>query len=159
MASLHRSGVTPTRCHPQPKARGGYVFTIGCRRGYHFTIAMWYRNGRLKRLVLGFCHTCRCAHSSEWHTYMIHHRTCNPPPPALSALTAFARRLLGCFERVKKCRLGGYGPPRMRCFVVHVDWSDHITTQFCGWQQCPYPRHGLRSVDFLFAISESESKI
>ena len=34
---------------------GGYGFTIGCRREYHFTIVMWYRNGRLKRLV-GFCH-------------------------------------------------------------------------------------------------------
>ena len=35
--------------------------------------------------------------------YMIHHRTCTPTAArALSALTAFARRLLGCFERAKK---------------------------------------------------------
>ena len=48
----------------------------------------------------------------------VHHIHAPPPPPALSALTASTRRLLGCFERVKKCHLGVYGPRCMTCMIV-----------------------------------------
>ena len=50
----------------------------------------------------------------------MHHTTAHalPPPTALSALPAFARRLLGCFGRVKTLHLGDYEPPCMICCLM-----------------------------------------
>ena len=49
----------------RPWLEGGYAFTMGCRKGYHFTIALWYINGRLDRPV-GICHTDRLRIILPW---------------------------------------------------------------------------------------------